>query len=350
MPEKRNPFTLTFGKRPNRLVLRREMTERIVDDFLADNPVSQVYLIEGIRGSGKTVLMTTVAKQLESEGWIIINLNSTMNLLEGLALRLKKACERASDVLKKGFNVSIAGTWFGINGSSSEADPVGTIEDCLEQLTSKGKRVLITVDEVQSDGNMRVFTSQFQIFLCQDYPVFLLMTGLYENIHAVQNDPALTFLLRSPKVRTEALSILQIRNQYREVFAIGDTEAQKLADITKGYAFAFQALGTVYWENYKKLSLPEMLRKLDEMLDEYVYHKIWVSLTGREQDIIAAMEEEEIKVEEVRKKIEITSESFSPYRDKLIAKGIMIAPRYGYVALTLPRFPEVARVYRSKLQ
>ena len=84
MPEKRNPFTLTFGKQPNRLVLRREMTEQIVDDFLAENPVSQVYLIEGIRGSGKTVLMTTVAKQLESEGWIIINLNSTMISRDGI--------------------------------------------------------------------------------------------------------------------------------------------------------------------------------------------------------------------------------------------------------------------------
>ena len=347
MPEKRNPFTLTFGKQPNRLVLRREKTEQIVDDFLAENPVSQVYLIEGIRGSGKTVLMTTIAKRLEAEGWIIINLNATMNLLDGLALRLKKACEKASDVLKKGFNVSIAGTGFGVGGSASQPDPVGTIEDCLEQLKSKEKRVLITVDEVQNDDNMRVFASQFQIFLREEYPVFLLMTGLYENIYAVQNDPALTFLLRSPKAKTEALSLLQIRNQYREVFAIGDTEAQKLADITKGYAFAFQALGTVYWENHKRLSLDEMLRKLDEMLDEYVYQKIWSTLTGRERDIISAMNEGETKVEEVRNKINITSESFSPYRDKLIAKGIMTSPRYGYVSLTLPRFSEVARMYQS---
>ncbi len=90
-----------------------------------------------------------------------------------------------------------------------------------------------------------------------------------------------------------------------------------------------------------------MLRKLDEMLDEYVYQKIWSTLTGRERDIIVAMNEGEAKVEEVRNKADISSESFSPYRDKLIAKGIMISPRYGYVSLTLPRFPEVARTYRS---
>ena len=346
MPKKRNPFTLTFGKKPNRLILRREKTEQIIDDFMADNPVSQVYLIEGIRGSGKTVLMTTVAKQLEEAGWVVIDLNATMNLLDSLALRLKKACERTTDVLKKGFNISVAGTGFGIGGNDSQPDPVGVIEDCLTQLSSKGKRVLITVDEVQNDQNMRIFASQYQIFVRRDYPIFLLMTGLYENIYAIQNDPALTFLLRSPKVKTEALSLLQIRNQYREVFAIGDTDAQKLAELTKGYAFAFQALGTVYWENHDSKTLPEMMQILDEMLDEYVYRKIWSTLSGKEKEIISSMTEDEMKVEEVRKLAGISSESFSQYRSKMISKGIMISPRYGYVELALPRLSEVAKVYR----
>ena len=65
MAGKTNPFTLTFGKQPHRLVLRREKTEQIINDFTAEYSVSQIYLIEGIRGSGKTVLMTTVAKQLD---------------------------------------------------------------------------------------------------------------------------------------------------------------------------------------------------------------------------------------------------------------------------------------------
>ena len=54
--KKDNPFTLTFGKKPNRYINRYESTNDIISTFEADNPISQTYLISGIRGSGKTVL------------------------------------------------------------------------------------------------------------------------------------------------------------------------------------------------------------------------------------------------------------------------------------------------------
>lgn len=72
---KGNPFTITFGKEPNLLISRGEETDRIVSVFTSENPLTQSFLIEGIRGSGKTVLMTTVGKQLEEDDdWIVVNL------------------------------------------------------------------------------------------------------------------------------------------------------------------------------------------------------------------------------------------------------------------------------------
>ena len=76
-----------FYKVINKLIARYEDTDRIISTFNADNAVSQTFLIEGIRGSGKTVLMTTVAKKLEEEkDWIVINLNPTMDLLSNFAI------------------------------------------------------------------------------------------------------------------------------------------------------------------------------------------------------------------------------------------------------------------------
>lgn len=95
---------------------------------------------------------------------------------------------------------------------------------------------------------MRVFASQFQIFLRKKYPVFLIMTGLYQNIYEIQNDETLTFLLRSPKLRLEALSLMQIAMQYEEIFKVDEEMATRMARETKGYAFAFQALGMLVWE------------------------------------------------------------------------------------------------------
>lgn len=76
----------------------------------------------------------------------------------------------------------------------------------LEQIKKAGKRLLISIDEVTNSEYIRVFASAFQIFIRQDYPIFLLMTGLYENIHNLQNEKSLTFLYRAPKVLLEPVN------------------------------------------------------------------------------------------------------------------------------------------------
>ena len=64
---KNNPFTLSFGKSPNEIISRYELVNDIIDTFQSENPISNAYLIEGLRGTGKTVLMTTIEKELEKE-------------------------------------------------------------------------------------------------------------------------------------------------------------------------------------------------------------------------------------------------------------------------------------------
>ena len=124
-----NPFTITFGKQPNKLISRHEDTDEIISTFDAENAVSQTFLIEGIRGSGKTVLMTTVAKMLnENEEWIVINLNPTMDLLSSLAVRLNDAYSPKTEILNKGFSISAAGFGIGLNGAGDNGDYVGIIE------------------------------------------------------------------------------------------------------------------------------------------------------------------------------------------------------------------------------
>ncbi len=40
------------------------------------------------------------------------------------------------------------------------------------------KKILITIDEVMHDNNIRTFASEFQLLIRKNYPVFLLMTGV----------------------------------------------------------------------------------------------------------------------------------------------------------------------------
>ena len=63
-----NPFTLTFGRQPSTAITRIEDTSQIAGSFSANNPICQTYLISGLRGSRKTVLMTSVANELQKKG------------------------------------------------------------------------------------------------------------------------------------------------------------------------------------------------------------------------------------------------------------------------------------------
>ncbi len=341
-----NPFTITFGKRPNTQINRYEDIDIILSTFTSENPVSQTFLIEGIRGSGKTVLMTTVAAKLgANKDWAVINLNPAMDLISSLALRLNDACGTAPELLSKGFNVSAAGFGLGINPAEKTTDYIGLIDKCFKKIIKTKKKVLITIDEVINDDNMKIFASQFQIMVRQDYPVFLIMTGLHENIFEIQNNPSLTFLLRSPKIVTGPLSIVQIIQQYEDIFKIDEQKAEELAGLTYGYAFAFQALGVAYW-NHGKEGMKAVLAEYDGLLDDFVYKKIWSSLSGRERDIVRAIGGAETKTGDILKNLSMTASTFSKYRDLLIDKGIIISEKYGHVSLALPRFYEITKRYK----
>lgn len=343
---KNNPFTLSFGMSPNEFISRYEYSEEIITTFCSENPVSHAYLIEGIRGSGKTVLMTSIEKELAKEkGWIVIDLNSTQDLLSDFAIKLVDSCKKLTDVFKKGFNFAVAGFGIGINGETQSRESVSIIYELLENLKKKNKRVLITIDEVMNSENMRHFASEFQILLRKDFPIFLLMTGLYENIFSIQNDPALTFLLRTPKIKLEPLSLVQITKVYQNVFKTDIDMAKKLAVLTKGYAFAFQALGLLYFDYKDSLSLEKILLKFDDLLDDFVYRKIWQGLSEQDKNVIIAITDSKTPVNEICKKLNMTSSTFSKYRQRLLDRGIIQAPQHGYVEIILPRFAVFAKYY-----
>ena len=339
-----NPFTLTFGKKPDSFISRYENTSKVIDTF-CNTSLSQTYLIEGVRGSGKTVLMTSIANELQSDReWIVIDLNPSLPLLDDMARRLNDSCRLIPNALK-GINISFAGTGMGIDQNEALHDSISVIKSILDVMKKKKKKILITIDEVMHNDNMRIFASQFQIFIREDYPLYLIMTGLAENVHSIQNDPALTFLLRSPKLNLGPLSTLQINRKYREILGVDEERAKELSSITKGYAFAFQALGAVCWEHRGKMVTEKILENLDEMLDDYVYRKIWSTLTEKEKEILLSITHDDTKTSEICEKTGIRPNSYSKYRSNLIEKGLITSTGHGYNTLSLPRFYEVVKMY-----
>ena len=337
-----NPFTLAFGKKPLQYVSRIVQTDQIVEEYVAVPAVNQIYMVTGVRGSGKTVMMTNIAGILsERNDWIVVELNATRDLLQSLASKLYAVPKLHECFLKARLDFSA----FGLGVTIENAAPVTDVEDMvakmLDQIRKQGMRLLITIDEVVYSEQMKVFVSAFQIFMRQDYPIFLLMTGLYENIYELQNDKSLTFLYRAPKIILEPLSLTAVCQHYMDIFRLDKESAGKMAALTRGYPFAFQVLGYLYWEHRDTKTVQEILPEYDQYLEEYVYSKIWSEMSEKDKEIMQKLAESgEIKVKDLREQLEMSSEQFSVYRERLKRKGVIDTRKYGKISMALPRFEE----------
>ena len=240
----KNPFSLTFGKEPLSLISRNLQNEEIIESFKADNPDFQVCMITGVRGSGKTVAMTTIANDLRKDDqWLVVDLNPERDLLNALASELSSNKDIIDYLKNAQINFSAFGFGVGFTSGSDVKDITVLLNTILEKITKENKRVLVTIDEVTANQNIKEFVSQFQIFIRKNYNVFLLMTGLYENIYDLQNEKSLTFLYRAPKIELKPLSIPLIMQKYKEIFSLEDSQALDMAKVTEGYPFAYQVLG-----------------------------------------------------------------------------------------------------------
>ena len=116
-------------------------------------------------------------------------------------------------------------------------------------------------------------------------------------------------------------------------------------ELQKGYAFAFQALGLLYYDFRARLSLEEIIMKFDDLLDDFVYRKIWQGLSEQDRKVILAISDSKTKVTDIYQKLNMTSSTFSKYRERLINRALIQSSQHGYVELILPRFAEVASFY-----
>jgi primosomal protein N' len=340
-----NPFSLSFGKEPISFIEREKQTSEIIGDFSDENPAYQVCMITGVRGSGKTVMLTDIAKHFrENKDWIVVDLSPERDLLRSFAAELSNRTDLLELFRDAKINLSFLGLGLEIDGVPPITDISVAVTKMLERIAKRGKKILVTIDEATCNQTMKEFASLFQIFIRRDFPVFLLMTGLYENIYELQNEKTLAFLYRAPKMELRPLNIGMIAKKYKEIFDLSEEEALSMAQETMGYPFAFQVLGFLCWR--KKAKWTEMLDEYSQYLEEYVYEKMWSELSAQDKAVLRAMSESESrKVDAIRAKAGKSSANFSVYRNRLIKKGIVVSTEYGYLEFALPRFREFVKRY-----
>ena len=334
----RNPYTLVFGREPLQVIPRVSTVAEVVETFCEEPPSQQVFLITGVRGSGKTVLMTEVSKRLASrDDWVVVELNPERDMLQSLAANLSSRHNLAKLFQSAKINLSLFGFGLEVTGSVPISDIEVALERMLASLRSHGKKLLVTVDETASTPTMREFASAFQILVRKDLPIFLLMTGLFDNIRRLQDEKTLTFLYRAPRLDMKPLNIGTIADNYRKNLVLEDDEAIRMAKMTLGYPFAFQVFGYFAWRNG---SLNERaLTECKQYLDDYAYEKIWSELSQGDRDVaLAIATAKSSRVRDIREIAGMSTNQFNPYRDRLVKKGVADGSTYGHLRFALPLF------------
>lgn len=333
-----NPFTLTFGKNPLESVERPVQNNEILDAFTSETINQQMFIITGVRGSGKTVMMSNICQELNKRpDWIVLELNPATDLLQAILSKLYSNHLVSKLIKSSKIDLSFFGFGVSIDGATQITDSETAIVTILKKIQKEGKRVLFCIDEMSNNEYMKIFAGSFQIFVRQELPVFLLGTGLYENIDELQNEKNLTFLYRAPKIQLQPLNISAIAAKYQNIFKFSNSEALEMAKLTKGYPFAFQVLGYLTWNANGDYN--SILSEYEQYLSEFVYDKLWSELSMKDRLVAKAIVDTESKIiKDIRELLNMSTNEFNPYRQRLIKKGIVDGSKRGLLYFTLPLF------------
>ncbi len=335
-----NPFTINFGKVPTQYIDRQILIDEIVEELQSDTIQNQCFMLSGTRGSGKTVTMTAIENRMsEDDDWIIIRLNPARDMIEGLVAKLYDSNKFLTKFINGSLNLSKFGIGLNLTSKSPVADIESALEIILKEIAKKKQRLLVTIDEVSNTQQMREFASSLQIMIRENMPIFLIMAGLYENVREIKDDKELTFLYRATQYDMEPLNLTLIAATYKKVLDISQEQAYEMAVITKGYPFAYQALGKYTWEEENHKITELVLARFDEALSHYVYEKIWKELSRKDQWYMTfIVDKETVTTAELLKTSGQKKNEFSQYRMRLKDKGLINVSTRGVISYTLPRF------------
>ena len=75
-----------------------------------------------------------------------------------------------------------------------------------------------------------------------------------------------------------------------------------------------------------------------------MYDKLWAELSHKDKQVLYAIaESDDGKVLTIRNTLHMENNQFTPYRKRLIQKGLLDGSTYGYLRFTLPLFGEYVK-------
>ena len=386
MDPRKNPFSPGAGSPPPELVGRGEILTQshILLARVKEKRPEKSFLLTGLRGVGKTVLLNEIERLAEKEGYKTVLIEAHEKKSLGVLLvpyirRLLYDLDRiagAGDKVRRGLGVlksfinsikiKVGEIEFGLgidpeqgtaDSGDLEVDLPSLFVALAEAAEERKTAVAILIDELQYFSINEISALIMAMHKIQQRQLPLVFVGAGLPILPALAGESKTYaerLFLFPNIgalsKTDAIKALQ--DPVKEVGVEFSKDAlNEIFDVTKGYPYFIQEWGYQSWNYAKKspISLedihdvtPIVIRRLDENFFRVRFNR----LTPSEQNYLRAMAKLGPAAHRSADIAEILGKHISglgPVRDKLIKKGMIYSPNHGEMAFTVPLFDEFMR-------
>jgi hypothetical protein len=380
-----NPYTPNAGARPPALVGRDAELEafNVLLARLLRGHAEQSMLITGLRGVGKTVLLTKFEEMAREAGWTTVESEITKNSdfgsrIANLARRAllqvapralwQGRATRAAAVLRS-FQLTagsdgIVTAGFDVAAAEGLADSGRLDEDLTDLFVAIGEAaqehgtgVVFLVDEVQF-----LDLSEFEALIAaihktvqRQLPITLVGAGLPQLPRlAGEAKSYAERLFKFPRIgrlSDEASRRALAEPAERLGVAFEADALEAVVAYSEGYPYFLQEYGNALWDAIDEspvtaedvvLAQAAVEAKLDGG-----FFRVRIERTSElEQRYLRAMAElgpEPQRTKSVAELLDRTSEQLGPIRARLIEKGLLYTPGRGLAAFTVPQFDSFMR-------
>jgi hypothetical protein len=381
MDQVRNPFAPGAGNQPPELAGRQAILERAEFTLAraAAGRHAKSFMLIGLRGVGKTVLLNRILRMAEDHKFraILVEAHEDKRLPDLLLPPLRQILltldqlGRVNDTVKRGLRVlkSFARSvkvkygdieiGLGIDPETGVGDS-GDLESDLpevlaaigEAASARGTVVVLLIDELQylDEDELSALIMGMHRVSQRQLPLVLVGAGLPQLVGNMGRSKSYAErLFEFPQVgplskNDAAVAIIEpVRGEEER---IAKQAVDRIIHASEGYPYFIQAWGYGAWNAASKSPIskrdveaaePSVLRNLDESFFRVRFDR----LTPTEKRYLRAMAElgpGPHRSGDIAEVLQVKVQSVAPTRNSLIKKGMIYSPAHGDTAFTVPLF------------
>ena len=381
-----NPFSPGAGSPPPELAGRQNILDRskiVLGRFKAGKS-EKSFLLVGLRGVGKTVLLNEIHKYAQSTDFksILIEAHEGKSLAALLLPPLRQVLfsldqmENINQKVKRGFRVLKSffnGIKMKVNdveisldidpeiGSADSGDlesdlPV-LFEAIAEAAAARKTAVAIIIDEIQylSEKEFSALIMAIHRISQKQLPLVLVGAGLPQLVGLAGQSKSYAerlfdYPVIGPLKREDAIVALQAPVKEQGIM-FTDEALDEVISKTEGYPYFLQEWGYHSWNlaEGSEISLSAVkeatavsLRRLDESFFRVRFDRLTPS-EKRYLRALAYFGNGSHRSGDIAEKLQVKSQSVAPTRASLIKKGMIHSPSYGDIEFTVPLFDDFMR-------